>query len=201
MRASRPPARLPIFRSAEQARLLQRLYLWPGRDWTFQELAQGGLSSATVDRELAVLVQAGMVAAERVGRTRIFTAQTRSPLYRPLRQLLERTLGAEVLLQQALRQVEGVDAAAIFGSWAAGSSSDESDLDLLVVGDIDYNRLVEATQPVGRALGRELNVVSYSTREMMEKLAGADGFLTRVLERPIVNLVGNIQEVVGASGR
>lgn len=201
MRSGRPPARLPIFRSGEQARLLQQIYLWPAQQWTFQELVQGGASPATVDRELAILVEAGMVAVERVGRTRIFNAQTDSPLYRPLHQLLERTLGVEVLLRRALQDVAGVEAAAIFGSWAAGRSTDESDLDVLVLGDLDYNRLVEAIQPVGKAIGREMNLVSYSRDELRERLSRGDGFLDRVLGGATVNVVGNVRELADAAGR
>jgi predicted nucleotidyltransferase len=200
MRPARPPARLPIFRSAEQARLLQRIYLWPTQEWTFQELADGGPSPATVDRELAILRNAGMVAVERVGRTRIFRPKTDSPLYKPLHQLLERTLGVEVLLRRALGNVAGVDGAAIFGSWAAGRATDESDLDLLVLGDVDYNRLVEAIHPVGQAIGREVNLVSYSPDELRKKLSRDDGFLRRLLKGATVNVIGDVQELAGARG-
>ena len=201
MRPGRPPVRLPIFRSAEQARLLQSLFLWPERTWTFQELGKGGASSATVDRELKGLADAGIVSVVRVGRTRTFSANRHSPLYRPLSQLIERTLGVEVLLREALERVDGVDAAAIFGSWAAGLPKEESDLDLLVIGNVDNNRLITALHPVGRAIGREVNVIGYSPREFDQKLADADGFLRRVVNGPLIDVVGKLGELARAVSR
>lgn len=201
MRPSRAPAKLPIFRSGEQSRLLQRLYLWPAKRWSFQELAAGGPSPATVDRELGVLAGAGMIAVERVGRTRLFSAEVNSPLYKPLQQLLERTLGAEVLLRRALEATKGVEAAAIFGSWASGTVRVDSDLDLLVLGKVDHNELLEAVQPVGRAIGRELNVISYTREELAAKVAAGDAFVRAVLERPLVDVVGGLKDVIGATSR
>lgn len=201
MRPARPPARLPIFRSAEQARLLQSLFLWPERTWTFHELATGGPSSATVDRELKGIVDAGIVSVARVGRTRTFTANRHSPLYRPLSQLIERTLGVEVLLREALLKVDGVNAASIFGSWAAGLPKEESDVDVLVVGNVENNRLVTVLHPVARAIGREVNTIGYSPEEFDQKLADADGFLRRIVEGPRIDLVGNLGELARAVPR
>src|SRR5438309_10128484 len=96
MRPTRPPGLLPIFRSAPQAHLRARLYLEPERSWTLQELlrATGG-SRAAVDRELELLTGAGLVTLGRAGRTRLFSASVDSPLFSPLRELIERTLGVE----------------------------------------------------------------------------------------------------------
>lgn len=195
MRPTRPPARLPIFRSAEQARLLTLLYLGPARRWTLEELGGGQVSRATTEREVATLVEAGMVAVETAGRTRLFSAPAESPLHRPLRELLERTIGVEPRLRSALASVAGIEAAGIYGSWAAGSRDPASDIDLLVVGDSDHSEIAEATMPVAEELGREINVVTVTPAELRDRMKAGDSFFTTVVDGKLLPLIGDVRQV------
>ncbi len=199
MRPGSPPAEVPIFRSGEQARLLAALYLAPDRTFTFQDLDAGLTSRATGDRELRRLLDAGMVEVRRVGRTRTFGAATRSPLFTPLRQLIERTLGVEPQLRQRLARVPGVTAAAIFGSWAAQRIDPESDIDVIVIGEADYEELVVAARPVSELARRELNLVAFGIEEARRRLDDASGFLRRVLSGPLVPLVGDPRFVINSN--
>jgi predicted nucleotidyltransferase len=200
MRAPTPPAALPIFRSGEQARLLARFYLAPTRSWRLDELQDGAVSKATTERELNRLAGAGLIELERVGRTRLWKAGTGSPLFEPLRQLIERTLGVEARLRQRLAALDGVEAAALFGSWAASRIRPDSDIDLLVVGDSDFATLATSLRPVGELAGRELNLVAFSRDELKARLDQGNRFLQSVIEGPMVSLVGDVRELVKKSG-
>ena len=151
------------------------------------------MSRATTERELAALVEGGLVEVEAAGRTRLFVSATGSPLYEPLRELLERSLGVESSLRSALRSVEGVEAAAIFGSWAAGSDAASSDVDVLVVGETDHSAVAEATMPVAGRIGREINVVTLAPSELQARLRGGDRFLAGVLAGKLLPLIGDVR--------
>jgi predicted nucleotidyltransferase len=200
MRAQTPPTSLPIFRSAEQARLLARFFLAPSRSWRLDELEDGAVSRATTERELNRLTGAGLVELERVGRTRLWRAGTDSPLFEPLRQLIERTLGVEAQLRQRLAALDGVEAAALFGSWAAGRLRPDSDIDVLVVGDIDFSTLSTRLRPVGELAGRELNLVAFRRDELKARLDQGNRFLQSVIEGPLVSLVGDVRDLLKKSG-
>lgn len=196
MRARRPPALLPIFRSEEQARLLSLLFLAPNGGRTLQQLTGGHVSRATTERELSALVKAGILTAEPVGRTRLFKAAEDSPIYEPLRELLERTLGVEPRLREALQDIPGVQAAAIYGSWAAGEVGPSSDIDVLVIGTVDHSAVARSLMPVGEAVGREMNVTSITPGELTNRLGAGDPFLEAVLAGALMPLVGDVADLV-----
>ena len=193
MPISAAPRALPIFRSPEQAEILTRLYLNSERSWEFSELAGIG-ARATVDRELRRLLASGLVTVERVGRTRLFRAPVDSPLYEPLRQLLERSFGAEVQLRNGLAGRDDVDAAAIFGSWARGEARPSSDIDLLVIGTATQERLERDLRPVSKSAGREINLVIFPRDELRRRLDAGSGFLRAILEGPLIALVGDVRD-------
>ena len=83
-------------------------------------------------------------------------------------------------------------AAAIFGSWAEGHTTAGSDIDLLVVGDVDRGELLAAAPEVGRLAGREIDVTAYRPDEFADKIASGSGFLTTVLRGPLLPLVGDL---------
>lgn len=158
------------------------------------------MSRATTERELNRLTDAGLIELERVGRTRLWRAGTESPLYEPLRQLIERTLGVEAQLSQRLAAMDGVEAAALFGSWAAGRIRPDSDIDLLVIGNTDFSTLATRLRPVGELAGRELNLVHFSRDELQARLDQGNRFLQSVIEGPLVSLKGDVRELLKKNG-
>jgi predicted nucleotidyltransferase len=192
MRTVAPPL-LPIFRSDLQARLLAVLLLGGGTAQTTRALAERtGASAASLHRELHRLEAAGIVDHERVGRTKVYRAVTASPVHEPLRELVERTLGVQELLRAAVDRVPGVEAAAIFGSWAAGHVSAASDVDLLVVGEVDRARLLREVREVERIAGREVSVTAFEPAEFERRRRADAGFVATVLRRPTILLVGEL---------
>jgi hypothetical protein len=90
------PDPLPLFRSEFEVRLLALLLLQPDRAWTLPEIAErleAPVSSA--HRELRRAEGAGIVDRDSGSRPHTFRAAERSPLYKPLADLLELTLGVE----------------------------------------------------------------------------------------------------------
>ncbi len=190
---TKPPDVLPIFRSDLQARLLAALLLDDGEPLTAQDLLDRlGATSTTLHRELGRLERAGLIEHDRVGRTRRYRAATDSPIHEPLRELLQRTLGVEPLLRRALDGVDGVAAAAIFGSWAAGETNEDSDIDLLVVGEMDRDDLLSKVREVEAQAHREIDVTAYGADEFARRRGAGSGFLTTVLRGPLIELVGKV---------
>lgn len=190
---SQAPSLLPIFRSDLQARVLAALLLNDGPQLTSSELRERtGATPSSLHRELSRLERAGMVEHDTIGRSKRYRAATGSPLHEPLRSLIERTLGVEPLLSERLAAVDGVEAAAIFGSWAAGRADEGSDVDLLVIGDVDRDELLAAVRSVEQVIGREIDVTAYGREDFERRRATGTGFLRAVLHGPLTPLVGEI---------
>jgi predicted nucleotidyltransferase len=197
MRTSAPSI-LPLFRSQMQIELLGLLLLQPERSWTLQELA-GGLAapSSSVHRELGRAEQAGIVTRDASARPHRFAAATDDGFYEPLAALLARSVGVEQDLRAALDGQPGVLAAVIHGSWAGGSRRPDSDIDVLVVGDIVLRDLRRHLRPIGERAGRALDLTVLTTEELQRLVRDRSSFARRILETPTIPLVGDLHSIAG----
>ena len=185
------PTSLPLFRSEGQARLLAHIYLSYGQpDAPLAEIARElNLDPGGVAREASRLEDAGLIASTRVGRQRHLRANTDSPYYEPLRELLARAYGPPRLIARALARLDDVEQAVIYGSWAARylgeTGPPPNDIDVLIVGSPDRRGLARAARELTEQLGLEVDphVVSPGDYER-----GATGFIRTVKEGPTVEI-------------
>lgn len=144
----------------------------------------------SVHRELTRAVDAGIVEKDASVRPHRFQAATASPVFEPLKKLLERTIGVEIELESQLSEVDGVELALIYGSWARGALGPQSDVDLLVAGDFDYPALQTAIRFVEERTARRIDLTAFESKEFRERIERGDGFLVTVLSRPVTPLIG-----------
>jgi DNA-binding transcriptional ArsR family regulator len=188
------PAIAPFFRSDLQARLLAALLLGSDAELSAADLqSKVGASRAGVHQELMRLLDAGVVERRMVGRSALYRPAAESPLIEPLTALVARTVGVEPELRRVLVSVDGIEAAAIYGSWAGGVSiSATSDVDVLVIGHPDADELERAVRAVEQLTSREINLTIYDRADWERRLERGSGFVATVLGRPLVELVGAI---------
>jgi predicted nucleotidyltransferase len=185
------PAVFPVFRSRLTAAVLARAYVGDG-EYSIADLARAaGTDSGTMAREVKRLETAGVVRARMVGRTKLVQADREAPFYQPLRDLVVIVLGPAQVLGEELAGLGGVNAAAIFGSWAARAFGEAGpspvDIDLLVIGRPDRDDLHDAVGRARSRLGRDINTVVVSASRWR---ADSDPFLTELRSRPLVPLPG-----------
>lgn len=179
--------------SDSQARLFRWLFGQPERSYHLSELRRlTELGSASLQRELNRLVEAGLVLSERVGNLRRFQANPHSPVYEELVALTRKTLGAVPLLREALHPIAGrLDSAFIYGSVAKQTDTAQSDIDLMLVGEnLSLNEILTLLLPLETQLGRKINPNCYTQSEYARRLAEPDSFVNRVLAQPILPLIG-----------
>lgn len=90
----------------------------------------------------------------------------------------------------------GVSVAWIFGSMARGAEVSCSDIDLLVLGDVGFADLVRAVHPTEELLRRDVNPVLYSAEEFDQKLLKGDAFVSKLLAKPKLMVIGEQRDVV-----
>ena len=178
-----------------------RVYRWvfgqPEREFYLSELRRlTGLGSASLQRELNRLADAGLVLSERVGNQRRFRANPQSPVFNELVGLTRKTLGAEPLLRDALQALAAdVEGAWIYGSYAKQTDTADSDIDVMIVGSkLTLARVIKALAPAEVLLGRKVSPTLYTAAEFNNRRAEADSFVNRVLAQPLLPLIGNLHE-------
>ena len=189
MEARSAPSLLPILRSRQQGEVLTFLMCDPDRETSMSELAHRvGVPLSSVHREVERAEAAGIITSRRVGNVRFVRADTASPYYDSLCDLLVKAFGPPHVLAEAMEGIDGIEAAYVFGSWAArlhgvGGKRPVNDIDVLVLGQPDRAELYEALSEVEERLGRPVNVV---IREAGWLRDGSGGFHATVTERPVV---------------
>lgn len=163
-----------------------------------QLVRQTGLSPGSVQRELAALVSAGLIKRTTQGRQVYFQADSESPVFTELRSLFLKTAGVADVLRDALQPLtDRIVAGLVFGSAARGELRNDSDIDVLVVGDVSFGEVVGALSKAQRVLGREVNPTVYPLSELRAKLRKGHHFLNAVLSEPHVLVIGDRDELEG----
>ena len=185
------------FLSDSQSRVFRWLFGQPDRSYHLSELRRlTGLGSASLQRELNRLAEAGLVRSERIGNLRRFQANPQSPLYGELVGLTRKTLGIEPMLREALKPLASdLQAAWIYGSVAKQTDTAQSDVDVMLVGkDLTLSKVLKRLVPLEKDLGRKINPTCFTPAEFKRRRAERDSFVNRVLAQPTILLIGNADE-------
>lgn len=180
-----------------QAQVLQWLFGQPDRNFHLSELRRlTGLGSASLQRELNRLADAGLIHSARIGNQRHFQANPDSPVYSELVAITRKTLGVVPLLQNALRALAPrLELAFIYGSVARQTDTARSDIDLMLVGaPLTLGEVLENLLPSEELIGRKINPTLLTPAEYARRLDEADSFVNRVLAQAVLPLIGDPRE-------
>lgn len=181
---------------ALRTRILSALLLHPDVSLHARELARriDALPGST-NRELIKLADAGILLRQPVGNQVHYRANRDGPVFSELAGLLRKTSGLATVVSNALLPLaERIEFALIFGSVARGAETAASDIDVLILGDIDFAEGLEALYPAQAQLQREINPVVYQTGDFLAKLAANNTWAREVVERPKLFLIGGADE-------
>lgn len=192
------PATLEAIFPSTRADVLSSVLLEPGRWWFLSELARHlGVRPSSLQRELASLVHAGILARREDGRRVYFKANTSSPVFRDLRSLVERTAGIVPAVSNALGTFgHRIEIALMYGSLARGEERPTSDVDVLIVGSVKQIDLVPILRKLEDRFGREVNATLYSPQEFRNKMAAGDHFLSSVMKGKTILLRGSLKDSI-----
>lgn len=190
-----------LFPGARQ-RSLAVLLLRPGESFHLRELARlSGTHAGTLGRELEKLAMAGLLLRSELGNQVRYQADPACPLFDELASIFRKSHGAVGLLREALQPLgDKVRVALVFGSFATGTQTAHSDLDLLVVGRAGFSALVKTLQPLQEILSREINPLLYAPGEFRERVRKGEGILKRVTGQPVLYVVGTKDDLAELAG-
>jgi predicted nucleotidyltransferase len=196
------PALDSLFPSVRQGVLAATLGR-PEKWWYLSELADFlNTRPSSLQRELSSLEQSGILQQRKDGRRTYFKAETRSPIFRDLQSIFEKTVGLIPTLRLALRPFANKIACAfVYGSIARRGERAVSDVDLMVIGTVGVGDLVPSLRKAEKRLGREVNVTNYAVDEFRKKVATGDHFLTTVLKGSLEFVKGEQRDLDTIAGK
>jgi uncharacterized protein len=164
--------------------------------------AVGGGSGA-VQRELKQLTEAGLVEREARGNHVYFSANREAAIFPELRSIVEKTAGTVDILRSslaALMRQERIELALVYGSVASGKQTAESDVDLLIIGDLSLEEVIPALRAAEGRLGRDVNPSVFRAKEFRDKLKRGSAFLKRISAGPKLFVVGDDRDLGRLAG-
>ena len=180
-----------IFGSRVRAKILGWLFTHPDQSFFVRQMATILREDPTnVSREMAKLEHLGILRSKRNGNLKHFQANQECPFFEELKGLVLKTSGVAGRIRSSLERLAGIEFAFIYGSYAKGEEKADSDVDLLIIGDVDMDRLDSNLGKLEKMLGREINYVLYSKEEFKSKRKAKDGFLMDVLSGKKIMVVG-----------
>ena len=180
-----------IFGSRIRAKILGWLFTHPDESFFVRQIALILKEDPTnVSREMAKLEELGILRSKRNGNLKHFQTNQECPFFEELKGLVLKTSGVAGRIRAALDKLAGIEYAFIYGSFAKGGEKADSDVDLLIIGDVNMDRLDSNLGKLEKTLGREINYVLYSKEEFKSKRKAKDGFLMDVLSGKKLMVIG-----------
>jgi len=178
-------------------RLLSATLLQPERSWYLHELAKHlHIAPSSVQHELRLFASAGLLTRRKHGNRVYYQADTNSPVFRALSELLLKTAGLVEVLKTALEPLAPkLDLAFVYGSVAAGEERPSSDVDLMLIGRTPLSEVAAALRAAESEIGRSINPTVYTSQEFLRKVKEGQHFLTSVLETELVFIQGTAADL------
>jgi predicted nucleotidyltransferase len=182
--------------------VLALLYGWADKAFYVRQIARHVHASAgAVRRELEKLAAVDLVVRTSVGNQVFYQANQRHPVFSEMRALVNKTVGIFNTLRSALESLSNrVSVAFVYGSIARQEERVGSDIDLMVIGDIELDDILVRLPKAETALGRAVNPTVYSIHEFKRRLEEGNHFLNAVLDGKKVFLIGNEDELREMAG-
>jgi predicted nucleotidyltransferase len=184
---------LELLFGAYRRKVLALLLLRSDESFYVREIARlTGIPVGSLHRELKSLSDAGLLAREPVGNQVRYRANRGHQVYAQLAEIFAKTAGLADVLRDALMPLAGhIELAFVFGSLAQGKQRAVSDVDVFVIGEASFADVVKALSAAQARLGREVNPVVMTRRDVRAKLKSRDRFVARVAREPKIFLMGS----------
>ena len=194
--AERPSLVSVLFGNSQRA-ILRQLFGRPDRRFYVREIARGaGIPPSSLQRDLRALHMAGVIERHENGHQVYYQANPNCPIFPELKGIVTKTLGVADAVRDLLRpHKKHIRAAFIFGSVAKGTEAPGSDIDIFIIGDLPPSRLAIDLGKIDAQLGRAASLASYSVDEFVALSARQDHFVNRVLQGPVIWLIGDKETV------
>lgn len=191
-----------IISSKVRAELFRILFGLSDSPLHMRELARrSGFAIGTIQAELKNLAALDLVERRPDGNRVYYRANKNHPLYIDIQRLVLKTAGLVDALEQAIAGENTIRVAFVFGSAVTGNMVADSDVDLMVIGDIGLRKLVSLLSGVADRIGREVNPVVMTEQELKKRLASAEHFIVGVWDAPKQFIIGDADDLAAMGGK
>ncbi len=164
-----------ITKSKTRKAILQLYFYNPEKKYYLRELEIIlNFPVQNIRRELLELEKSGIFKREKMGKQVYYFLNKNSPIFK------------EILIK-----ISNIKIAFIFGSYAKEKEDSFSDIDLMLIGGPDEDKLISKITKIERKINREINYHIFSLTDWKKKIQEKNSFLKNILLQPKIFLIGN----------
>ena len=161
---------------------------------------RSGFAIGTIQGELKKLLNLAMVFKEIDGNRTYYSANKNHPLYEDIHNLVLKTTGLVDVLKNAL-DTKKIKLAFVFGSFARGEENAESDIDLMVIGNLGLRDVTRLLSGIEGKILRDINPHVYSENEFIKKNKEQDHFVSQLIAGSKIFIIGSEDELKKMVGK
>ena len=182
--------------SSTRAELLGLFFNNPDDKFYLREIARHiGKDAAGIKRELDKLVKIGLLSKEKRGVQKYYFANKSSPIFSEMKGLIFKTTGIQGAMKASLSRLKGVKTSFIYGSYAKGSEKEDSNINLMVIGQANITELNDMVMGLEEKLKREIDYLVFDEQEYRKRKDTKDPFIRELLKGKKIFLVGKEDEL------
>jgi len=185
-----------LFGSETRRSLLTALLMNQDTSYHIRGLSEvTGIPYGMVYREVQNLTEMGLIIHEKKGNLRILHVNKNLPIYPDLRNIIIKTTG---FYQYLAKELTGkLEYLLVYGSTASHSDRPDGDIDLMVIGEIDENNLLDSINRVEAQTKRAIDYIHWTNEEFHQKIKERHHLLQDIVDKPLIMLEGEEDEFRG----
>ena len=158
------------FSSKITQKVLSYFFLNTDTEMYLNEIARKfEVDRANLSRKLNEWERAGILEKNKKGNLSLYKINKKYPLLSEMKIIIQKSFGIEKELAFDLKKNKGLKNAYIFGSYANNKLSQESDIDLLLVGSHDALKVQKDIVKLQKKYDREINIIDMDEKEFSKK--------------------------------
>lgn len=182
--------------SKNRAVLLRLFFTNPDQTFYIQEIGRIlDKKPGVFQRNLYDMEREGILISEYKANARYFRANKDYPLYKEYKSIVFKTIGVVGSIKEVLEKAGPINFSFLYGSFAKGKENYLSDIDLVIIGSPDENKIIRNIEKLEKKLKREINYKLYLPKEFRDSVRRKDPFLMGVLEDRKIMLIGGENEL------
>jgi len=181
-----------IFSSKTRVKILTLFSLNPGEKYYVRELSRIlNENINSIRRELINLEDIKLLMSEEKGNLKYYRMNEKFPIYDEIRNIFLKTQGVSKTLKKKFNEYGNIEAAFIYGSFASGKATIHSDVDILIIGTIDEDILIEEIRKLETKFTREINYSLFEKEEFDDRVKNEDYFIKNLSNNPKLFIVND----------
>jgi predicted nucleotidyltransferase len=168
----------------------------PNKKYYLRELERIlNYSVANIRRELIKLERSGLFLRENKGNLVYYYLNHSYPLFNEFKSIIIKTSGVPKILRDVLIKFKGIRQAFIYGPFAKGEEREDSDIDILIIGKVDEDKLIEGLSKLEQEFQREINYYIYEKEDFDRKKKTDNSFISGISKMEKIFIIGHASEL------